>query len=458
MTEITRRPVHGWDETRLRAVAARYGTPVHVIDIPRVIELLETLRGVLDELTRPTSIHYSVKTNYLPALLRAIKANGAGADVVSGYEMDAVLSAGFAHDGIVFNGPVKTETELERAVDNGIFVNVDGAHEIDHLERIGAERGRPIPVGVRLSTSVPATTSADPTYRALVERAADRDRFGWPVESSASHEILQAIDLSPHLTLVGVHAHLGSQIVDPTEMLRAIEPIVTEAGRLHARSRLRVFNAGGGFATPGIRRPREGPQSALERLSGREVPFESEVEFNLHKYMNGLDRLMDAHGLQGVRLACEPGRWLVSDAMALLTTVVSRKEMKNARWLILDGGHNVAPWAGTNERHRIRAIGRRFSESMRPWSVAGPLCFAGDVHAESAEFPDDVTEGDIVCIEDTGAYSLGRSNNFNRTRAGVVAVGGDADQLVWRAESFEDVFRFADPGGISNLDGTSAPQ
>ncbi|MFE6909438.1 diaminopimelate decarboxylase family protein [Streptomyces erythrochromogenes] len=433
------------DHQRLAGLAERHATPFHVLDCGRLDEAADRLADVLGTLNRETRVYYSVKTNYLPFILRRLAARGMGADVVSGYEMDAALSAGFAPADIVFNGPVKTDEELAAAVRHGVRVHIDGEQEIAVLEQLAALAGRPVEVGIRISPGVPVSTSTDPSYRAQAAAVALRNRFGWPAGSAELARIVTLIADSPHLKLTAVHAHLSSQIVHEELMLQAIGRILDEAAQLHRRFGLHEVNIGGGFGVPGIRRPRTGPLTALwAQQGGTPVPDE-EPFLDVARLLPAVDGLMTRAGLGGVTLACEPGRWLVSDAMSLVTSVVSRKELPEARWLILDGGSNVAPWAGSGEVHRIEPIGRTYSSRTSTWSVSGPLCYENDIHAAAVDLPDDTGPGDLLCLRDTGAYSLGRSSNFIRTRAAVVALDGDEETLAWRAETGTDVFLLADP-------------
>ncbi|MFF1560696.1 diaminopimelate decarboxylase family protein [Streptomyces sp. NPDC058279] len=445
------------DHERLAKLAERHATPFHVLDCGRLDEAADRLAGVLGGLGRETRVYYSVKTNYLPFILRRLAGRGMGADVVSGYEMDAALAAGFAPADIVFNGPVKTEEELAAAVRHGVRVHIDGEQEIAVLERLAAAAGHPVEVGIRISPGVPVSTSRDPSYRAQAAAAALRNRFGWPAGSTELARVVDLVADSPHLTLTAVHAHLSSQIVHEELMLRAIGRVLDEAARLHGRFGLREVNIGGGFGVPGIRRPRTGPLSALWAQQGG-IPVQDEEPFlDVARLLPAIDGLMERAGLGGVALACEPGRWLVSDAMSLVTRVVSRKELPEARWLILDGGSNVAPWAGTGEVHRLEPIGRTYSSRTSTWSVSGPLCYENDIHASAVDLPDDTGPGDLLCLRDTGAYSLGRSNNFIRTRAAVVAVDGEEATLVWRAETGTDVFLLADPAADPATDAGAEP-
>lgn len=448
----------GWDYERLAGVAGRHGTPVHVFDQARLDRAVDRLLAASAGLGRPTRAYYSLKTNYLPALCRQLAGRGLGADVVSGYELDAALRAGFAPADVVLNGPVKTDAELRAAARLGVRVHLDGEPEVAALDRAAARSGRRVEVGLRISPGLPVSTASDPSYRAQVELAALRNRFGWPAGSGQLTGMVDAIAAADNLELTAVHAHLGSQIVHEELMLSALEPVFAEAARLHRRFGLREVNIGGGFGVPGVHRPRHGPLAALWRAGGG-VPSADAADpvFDLRRFLREVDRRLDQHGLAGVPLACEPGRWLVSDAMATVTRVMVRKDLPEVRWLILDAGNHVAPWTGTGERHRLVPIGREFAAATLNWAVAGPLCYDNDIHAAAVDLPADLHAGDLVCLHDTGAYSLGRSSNFIRTRAAVVAFDGPRERLVWRAETGEDVFAFADPVDLdAALDSTAA--
>jgi diaminopimelate decarboxylase len=438
-------PGAAWDYARLSDIARRFGTPIHVLDAARLDERAGTLLAAMRRLGRPARAYYSVKTNYLPYLCRRLARHGFGADVVSGYEMQAALQAGFPAASVIFNGPVKTADELTDAVRHGVRINIDGQHEIAALDRLAARAGYTLEVGLRLSPGVAVTTSADPSYRKQAEQTARRSRFGWPTGSPELNRVVDQIAAAHHLALTAVHAHLGSQIVHQDLMLLALDTVLGEAARLHRRFGVNEFNIGGGFGVPGIRRPRCGPLTALWTLQGGVPAPEYEPELDVAALLADVDKRMADLGFADVTLACEPGRWLVSDTMVVVTQVMSRKDVPSVQWLIVDAGNNVTPWTGTGEQHMFMPVGREFSAERSSWAVAGPLCYENDIHAAAVTLPADLGPGDLLCLHDTGAYSLGRSSNFIRPRAAVVAIDEVREELVWRAETGADVFALADP-------------
>jgi diaminopimelate decarboxylase len=416
---------------RYEEIAEAFGTPVYVLDLERLRANYLRFTETVGRFAAPTRVLYSVKTNYLPIVCRALHAWGAGADVVSGYELRAALESGFAGDEIVFNGPVKTAPELELAVRNGVFVNVDGREEVELLAEL-APGGRPLEVGLRVQ---PPEDVYAPGWPVPPRRVPSK--FGWPIASGEADEVADLIRSRPELALAGVHCHIGSQITRVAAFAAALESVLAWAARLRERAPLRVLNLGGGFAVGGIHRLRGGGGG----LSWIDVPEDGEPEqpFDLDELVDALDDALARQGLADLTVCFEPGRILVSDAMLLLTRVASLKLFAGARWAILDGGLNLIPTAGVNERHVFEAIDGRERPQVR-YLVGGPLCYEGDVFSLAVDLPDDLAVSELVAIHDAGAYSVTRANAFNRLRAPVVAVDGSRRELCWRGERFEDVF------------------
>lgn len=412
--------------------AERWGTPLFLLSSDRLRANLAAFTAALT----PAQVLYSLKTNYLPAVTAVLRAGGTGVDVVSGYELAAALDAGFAADRIVFNGPVKTLPELRRAVAAGVYVNIDGAAEIAALAGICAGAAEPLPVGLRVYP--PQDINADaapPPGRALPSK------FGWPIATGDADRLADAILGNPALRLTGVHCHLGSQITRPDALLAALDALMAWVVRLRGRAPVDRLNIGGGFGVPGIQRLRGAVAGLSEVRAG--VPQPPPPVFALEEFGDGLRALLATHGLTDLDVYCEPGRALVSDAMSLVTRVVGVKRTGMGTWVLLDGGLNLLPTAGVAERHRVWAL--RDTAPPEPVLLGGPLCYEGDVFALDALLPADVCEGDLVVIEDAGAYSVTRATSFNRPRIPVVELDGGQARLCWRGEEYADIFQFAVP-------------
>lgn len=416
----------GLGEADLPGIARQWGTPLYVVSADQLAANVSSVSAALQ------GIHllYSLKTNYLPAVARRMEALGVGVDVVSGFEMQAALDAGFPGDRIVFNGPVKRLDELARAVDNDIFTNIDGPQEIDTLAELAGLRDRlsqPISVGLRVYP--PGDVYAD-------DPGAQRPmppKFGWPIAGGAADKVADRIIKTPQLRLSGIQVHLGSQITNEDSLLQILRPMLAWIVKLRERTQLTRINIGGGFGVPGIHRARNAPDG--------DAPPRS---FNLAKFGLALHSALSEYQLQDLSIYAEPGRALVSSAAVLMTQVISVKRLHDHAWVILDGGVNLLPTAGIAERHAIVALRR--GKRAATYMVGGPLCSEADVLGVNVELPDDLRPGDLVLIHDAGAYGFSLANSFNQLRGATVVVSSGKAELAWRQETYPDLMRLAAAG------------
>ncbi|MFI0367053.1 diaminopimelate decarboxylase family protein [Actinomadura sp. 1N219] len=431
--------VPGFSDIDLRTLGDQFGTPLYVVSLDRLRDNAAALATSL----KPAAVQllYSLKTNYLPAVITTLAAEGLGVDVVSGYELRTALDCGLPGERIVFNGPVKTEEELAEAVRHGVFVNIDGVEEIPVLARLAARRGRePLPVGLRAYP--PHNVFAEPG--GPVERALP-SKFGWPIADGAADEVAEKIMAEPALRLTGVHCHLGSQIVRTGNLLAALDALCAWAARLRTRTELTVLNIGGGFGVDGIHRIPGAVASLSEvRAGGQADPSAQRPRFDLDLFAQGLTETLRRHHLGDLAVFAEPGRALVSAAGVLLTRMVGEKDLGDHRWILLDGGLNLLPTAGVAEAHSFTAL---VSDSgrLRPCLVGGPLCYEGDVFGVDIDLPETLEVGDYVAVQDAGAYGFSRATSFNRLRPATVTVSGRTAELAWRAETHEDLMSPAVP-------------
>jgi diaminopimelate decarboxylase len=376
---------------------------------------------------------FSLKTNFLPALLAELRGLGFGVDVVSDYELVMALRAGFTGPEIIVNGPAKSPELLRRAVDLGCFVNVDTVEELHALASVAEDVGEVLPVGLRLSSPIDPYTGRERVVPS---------KFGAPVGSPYTAELLEFLDQSPCLKLSGLQAHLGSQMVDQDHVIAALDPILELAGQLRRHHDLDRVNLGGGIGVSGISRQAAGPADpSRPQRGGADFRF---VRPDLTSWFAALDERWDQHGLRGLRMVLEPGRAVASRCMELLMRVTTVRRDGVACSVGVDGGVNLMPTAGPAEAHRIRFPGRAGLpvDSV----IGGPLCYEGDLWSFAAPVPEDVGLGDMVVVADAGAYSLTRASSFNQTRAPVIQVGpGESSALVWRRETVDDVLAFAVP-------------
>ena len=430
-------------------VAARHGTPAFVFDPARLHDNARALLAHWDGAFPRSRLYYSYKTNYLPEVCGALHGLGIGADAVSGYELEhaARLAPGLP---VVFNGPMKSEPELARALALGATINLDCVEEIDRLcALVAPERRAAVRLGVRVNPGGQLFDSDDASFVAAHLAAQARSKFGWSIDDGGAAMLVRRVR-ERGFEVRAVHCHLGSQITSAARYLAAVRTVLDFVVRLRSEGDpVEELNVGGGFGVPGLVRRRRGWRAERDAHRGRAVVAETAETFDMARLCAGLAAALDERGmLDELVVACEPGRYLVSDAFELLTRVVGVKRRSSGNWLILDGGLNLMPTAAMGERRRLRFPSRPDPERVGVdgylAAIGGPLCYEGDVLMGEELVPEGIRAGDLVRISDAGAYTVSRGTNFNRARAPVVMREDQGTcREIWARETYEDIFGFS---------------
>lgn len=431
-----------------RDIAQRHGTPTFLFDRQRLMQNAARLVTCWRDSFPDGHLYYSYKTNYLPEVCRCVHAAGLGADAVSGYELEhaARYAPGLP---TVFNGPFKAREELVQALEMGATIHLDASEEIDLLcSLVPPDRRATVKLGLRVNPAAQLFDSADDSFVDAHLAAQRRSKFGCSIDDGAATALAQRAEQSG-FSLRTVHCHLGSQITSAQRYLAALEPVLQFVAWLNGTGRRIVeLNVGGGFGVAGLIRERRGWKSMRSARHGEPVPSESAQAFDMPLLCNTLRQALRRHGLEALAVSCEPGRYLVSDTFELLCRVGGVKRRGTGNWLILDGGLNLMPTASMGEtrscRFPTRADPTRVGVDGFLATVGGPLCYEGDVLMGETLVPHDIGAGDLVCIQDAGAYTVSRGTNFNRPRAPVVMHDDYTDsRLVWERETYDDIFRFS---------------
>ena len=359
-------------------------TPFYYYDV-RLLE--ETLLTVQTEASRYEGfhVHYAIKANFNPRLLQIVAKSGMGADCVSGGEVRAAIDAGIPASKVVFAGVGKTDKEISYALDAGIFCfNVESIPEIEAIEELAAQRGVVAQVAVRINPNVGAHTHANITT-GLAE-----NKFG--INYEQIDEVIDFIESMPHIKLIGLHFHIGSQIL-------VMDDFITLCGRINELQELLEdtrglvlphINVGGGL---GIR------YDAPDKYP---VP-----DFDLYfaTYANNL-RLRP-----GQQVHFELGRSIVAQCGALITRATYVKRGTCKQFIILDAGMNdlVRP-ALYDAYPRIENLTSQKADGV--YDVVGPVCESSDVFCKDRMIPETV-RGDIMAIRSAGAYGEAMAFGYN---------------------------------------------
>ena len=382
------------DDVPLAGIADAIGTPTWVYSAATMRTRYEALTGAMTDAGLDIQVHYAVKANDSRAILALFGGEGAGADVVSGGELLKARRAGIPASRIVYSGVGKSAQELRLALSEDIGqINVESAEELAMLSALAAAAGRTARVALRVNPDVDAGTNDKIT----TGRATDK--FGIPYDEAIA--LYARAAAMPRIEPVGLATHIGSQILGLAPYRDAFSRIADLVRALRRKGfRVETVDCGGGLGIPYRNEP---------------APSPAGIAAAIKEAFHNLD----------VRLAIEPGRWLVGPAGVLLASVVLVKKTVFEPFVVLDAAMNdlVRP-AMYDAWHGIVPV-----SPPTPWrrpchaTVVGPVCESGDTFARSRALPAGARRA--VAILDAGAYGAVMSSTYNaRPLAAEVWVDG----------------------------------
>lgn len=398
------------DGVALETIARAVGTPAYVYSAALVEENFRRFDEAFSDVRH--LVCYAAKANSNLALLRRLAELGAGADVVSGGELRAVLDSGFAADRIVFSGVGKTDEEIRFAVESELLaINAESDREIEKVEAAAAA------VGVRARVALRVNPDIDARSHPYISTGRKHNKFG--VEMGRAREIFSRARRLDNVRMTGVQAHIGSQILDPEPLAQAAHDLAglarTLAGEGHP---IETVDIGGGIGIAG-----EGQEPLTpERYAADILPHVADLPF---------------------KILVEPGRAIVGSAGALVTKVLYVKESSGKIFVVTDAGMNdlLRP-ALYGAIHSVESVSDGGTGGDRVTAdVVGPICETSDFFLRDA-IVDRPEEGDLLAIRDVGAYGFAMASNYNfRGRPAEVWVEGGTFRIVRRRETFDDLVR-----------------
>lgn len=386
------------EDVPLARIAQQVGTPVYVYSRATLERHAQVFREGLSELP---SVHlaFAVKSNPNLAVLKVLKEQGFGADVVSEGEMRRALAAGIPAADIVFSGVGKTRRELAAALEARIGqFNLESEEEGEELAALAAERGVTAPCALRVNPDVEAGTHAK------ISTGKAENKFGVPYDRAA--EMFDRLARLPGMNLRGLAVHIGSQLqsLDPLEAAFTRMGALMEAIRAEGHH-ITHMDLGGGVGVP----YREGEQ----------FPSPADYGAMVARICKGWD----------VTLMFEPGRVITGNSGVLVTEVIRVKQGVTAPFVVVDAAMNdLARPAMYDAWHDFAAV-RPTNESFTA-SVVGPICESSDVFAKDRDI-DAVKAGDLAVFRTAGAYGATMANTYNsRPLVPEVLVSGDRFAVV----------------------------
>jgi diaminopimelate decarboxylase len=411
------RPIDGGDLSfaglPMSHLAACFGTPCTLIDEDEVRARARAYRQALPD----AEVAFASKSLPCKAVLRWLAEEGLSLDVCSAGELAVARSAGFPAERIMLHGNVKTAEDLKAALSYRVRrIVIDS---LDEIEQLAALVTFPQSVLIRVTPGVDAHT-----HKAIAT-GVDDQKFGFSPATGAADEAIAKVLATQGLRLVGLHCHIGSQVrrIDSYEQaaLRMVELIARVRDR-HGVV-LDQLDLGGGFAAP-----------------YRDGDGEFDLSGFAHRVLGTLNLECGLRGLSTPRLTIEPGRSIVANAGVTLYRVITVKHGTRT-FVAVDGGMSDNPRPSLyGARYEARRIGRHSRAPMRPATVVGRHCEAGDVLAEDIPLPEDIRAGDLLAVPCTGAYHYALASNYNLVcRPPLVGVRAGEARLLVRRETEEDV-------------------
>lgn len=368
------------EDVPLPAIAAEVGTPVYVYSRATLTRHARVFRDALGILPA-VKIAFAVKSNPNLSVLKVLAAEGYGADVVSGGEMERALAAGMLPDGIVFSGVGKTEAEMRRGIEAGIGqVNLESEEEGLELAAIAVSMGKVASAALRVNPDVDAGTHGK------ISTGKAENKFGVPFDRAAA--IYARLAQTPGLNMRGLALHIGSQL----SSLDPLEAAFTKVGGL-----MQSIRASGHAVTH------------MDLGGGVGVPYKAGEVFPQPAEYAAMIAKVTADW--GVTLMFEPGRVITGNTGVLVTQVIRVKEGAGAPWVVVDAAMNdlVRP-AMYDAWHDFEAVEPKGGTFVA--NIVGPICESSDTFA-MARTIDTVERGDLAVFRTAGAYGATMANTYN---------------------------------------------
>jgi diaminopimelate decarboxylase len=385
-------------------LAREFGTPAYVVaedDLRRRARaFVEALAARHDDY----DVLFASKAFPCTAVYRVLAEEGLACDVASGGELALALRGGFDPARIYFHGNAKSSAELREALTAGVgHVVLDSFDELDRLERIAAELRAVQEVLIRVTPGV-----AGDTHHAISTGQAD-SKFGFSIENAPA--VIDRVARAPYLRLVGLHFHIGSQLLE-------LEPFGAAVRAIAGLGDFPVYNLGGGLG--------------VAYTAAQSPPAITE-------YVDALVSAVHAELGPGKRLLLEPGRALVANSTVTLYTVQTVKRNVST-WVAVDGGmsDNLRPMLYGAVYEAVVAD-RVLAPPTERCEIAGKHCESGDVIVRDAPLPDPAP-GDVIATPATGAYGYSLANNYNGVPRPPVLFCHEGDaRVVVRRETYDDL-------------------
>lgn len=403
----------------LPVLAAQFGTPLYVYSKAALTANYGAYAAACKNSGRDDNsalVCYSVKSNSNLAVLNLLSRLGSGFDIVSGGELLRVIAAGGDPRKVIFSGVGKGRDEMHLALEHDILCfNVESMPELHRLNQVAGTAGKRARVSLRVNPNVDAKTHP------YISTGLKDNKFGVAYDDAL--DCYRCAAALPHIEVVGIDCHIGSQLLDDAPLLEALDKVIELIDRLAAEQiSIRHLDIGGGIG----------------------ITYHDEQPVPVRDYLGRLFTRIDVwrqqkYGGAPIKVMFEPGRSIVGNAGLLMTEVQYLKHGETKNFAIVDAAMNDLMRPALYEAwHGVQEV-RQSGVVKQIYDVVGPVCESGDWLARARSLA--IAPGDVLALMSAGAYGMTMASNYNtRGRAAEVLVDGDQVHLIRQRENPADLF------------------
>lgn len=394
------------EDVAVADIARAHGTPCYIYSRATLERHWHAFNDAFG--TQPHLVCYAVKANSNIAILNLFARLGSGFDIVSVGELERVLRAGGDPSKVVFSGVSKKASEIRRALEVGIrCFNVESEPELARINAVAGEMGKIAPISLRVNPDVDAQTHP------YISTGLKENKFG--IEISRAEEVYLKAAALPHLNVVGIDCHIGSQLLTLSPFMDALQRVLALAERLAEQGvKVHHLDIGGGL---GVR-----------YRDDQIAPTPAEY----------MAQLFTDERLREYEIFVEPGRAIAANAGILVTEVEFLKMAEYKNFAVIDAAMNdlIRP-ALYSAWHEIIPVVPREGETAT-YDIVGPVCETGDFLGKERDL--NIQAGDLLAVRSSGAYGFTMASNYNtRPRAVEIMVDGSAVHVIRQRETLDDL-------------------
>lgn len=400
-------------------LAKKYGTPLYVVDETTLRNICHDYKNAFKSYPH-TRMMYASKALCTSAIVKILDEEGFGFDTVSIGEIHTVLNSGVELSHVLFNGNNKTERELDYAIKNGISrISVDNFYEIDLISKVAGRYNKTVDVLLRISPGIECHTHE------YIKTGQLDSKFGFDL-SQLDEAVTSILTRHQNIKIRGLHAHIGSQIFEPSCFHDEIDVLTQTLGEISTKYNIVLdeINIGGGI---GVKYVDSDLPPSINEIA--DVIIES------------LDKHIAKYNIEPPTLYIEPGRSIISTSGVTLYTIGSMKQVPNmTKYVTVDGGMADNPRPSMYQAEYLAEVANKVDETQtEKVTIAGRYCESGDILIKDIMLPK-LSTGDILCVYNTGSYNYSMASNYNRVeKPAMVLVNNSQSDIIVKRETLDDL-------------------